>query len=150
MGRFERCRCNLNSCLSPQRRGPNRIKAAQMKKQQRDRCSSTAFISWKYNISFRRTAPGGIPSSGTICFKSLVPIRGTGAAASLRRAVVYGFPAAARRATGGLNIYPPLCSGYCGLPVITSSSSLSIVFLSAQPLCADMLHVFSEKLSNQK
>lgn len=106
MGRSGRWRCNLNSCLSAQRRGPNTIKAAQMKKQQRDRCSSAAFISWKYNISFRRAAPGGIPSSGTICLKSLVPIRGIAAAASLRRVLVYGrlFPAAAWRATRGLNI----------------------------------------------
>lgn len=87
MGSLGRWRCNLNSCLSAQRRGPNTIKAAQMKKQQRDRCSSAAFISWKYNISFRRAAPEGIPSSGTICLKSLVPIRSIAAAASLRRAL---------------------------------------------------------------
>lgn len=87
MGSRGRWRCNLNSCLSAQRRGPNTIKAAQMKKQQRDRCSSAAFISWKYNISFRRAAPEGIPSSGTICLKSLVPIRSIAAAASLRRAL---------------------------------------------------------------
>lgn len=87
MGSRGRWRCNLNSCLSAQCRGPNTIKAAQMKKQQRDRCSSAAFISWKYNISFRRAAPGGIPWSGTICLKSLVPIRIIAAAASLRCAL---------------------------------------------------------------